>query len=127
MLAVDLGTGDEPSWFAPEDLQIVPYQIWARVIPDAVANDFHRIACKTPGDTRSCTELESLAELPRNLTGLSANTNTHANAQLAPLVGRSISCEVNANHRSDPMSGCQAQSYHVADPCGAATIRYGPV
>jgi hypothetical protein len=81
---VDLGTGTEHSWFAPEDIEIMPYQIWDQVIPDAVAQNFHRMACQPPGFNRSRIEREGLAEFPRNISGLPANVNNRT--RLAPLV-----------------------------------------
>lgn len=77
----------EPSWFAPEYLSILPNQIWARIIPDAVAVDFHRLACVSPGATRARIEKEGLAQLERNAVAFAPGSNT--NAKLASLV-RSI-------------------------------------
>jgi hypothetical protein len=81
---VDLGTGTEHSWFAPEDIKIMPHQIWDQVIPDAVAHDFHRMACQRPGFNRSRIEREGLAEVPQITNGSPANVNNRT--QLAPLV-----------------------------------------
>ncbi|KAH7092064.1 ribonuclease H-like domain-containing protein [Paraphoma chrysanthemicola] len=80
---VNLGTGTEHSWFAPEDLEIIPYQIWNRVIPDAVAYNFHAMACQAPGFIRSRIEREALAEFPCILGAV--RTTTNSRAILAPL------------------------------------------
>lgn len=62
--AVNIGTNLAPTWFAPEDLRIVPDQIYAKIIPDAVANDFHRDACRRPNEIRSRIEQEGLVHIP---------------------------------------------------------------
>ncbi|KAH7380393.1 hypothetical protein DE146DRAFT_295085 [Phaeosphaeria sp. MPI-PUGE-AT-0046c] len=62
--AVDLGTGSEHAWFAPEHLRILPNQIYTRVIPDSVAKIFHEMSCKKPQSTRSCIEKEGLVHFP---------------------------------------------------------------
>ena len=81
--AIDLGTGPEPSWFAPEHLRILPDQIYARVIPEAVAQTFHSMSCKIPQSTRACIELEGLAAIPRNIAAPG-----NAGVQTSPLVSK---------------------------------------
>lgn len=72
--AVNLGTAKAPSWFAAEHLTIIPNQIWARVIPDAVAQDFHNFSCQKPAVSRALIEQEGLKSdfLPRE----SSESNT---------------------------------------------------
>jgi hypothetical protein len=86
--AVDLSVAGEPSWFAPEDLDIIPGQIWARMVPDAIANDFHSLACLGPRENRARIEREGLTQLTRNVSALPTGTNSHN--QLAPLVSMDI-------------------------------------
>ncbi|KAI4615118.1 hypothetical protein J4E83_006842 [Alternaria metachromatica] len=62
--AVNVGTNLAPTWFAPEDLRIVPDQIYAKIIPDAVATDFHNDACRPPAVIRSRVEREALSRIP---------------------------------------------------------------
>ena len=59
--AVNVGTAGRPTWFAPEHLRILPDQIYAKIIPDFVANDFHRNACREPREIRSRIEQEGLS------------------------------------------------------------------
>ncbi|KAG9194153.1 hypothetical protein G6011_04188 [Alternaria panax] len=63
---VNVGTTLKPTWFAPEDLRIVPDQIYAKIIPDLVATDFHRGACRPPAEIRSRIEQEGLRHIPVN-------------------------------------------------------------
>ncbi|KAL1798359.1 hypothetical protein ACET3X_002396 [Alternaria dauci] len=62
--AVNVGTTLKPTWFAPEHLRIVPDQIYAKIIPDGVANNFHREACQRPAEIRSRIEQEGLRHIP---------------------------------------------------------------
>ncbi|KAI4672821.1 uncharacterized protein J4E78_001324 [Alternaria triticimaculans] len=84
LLAVDLSSTGEPSWFAPEHLVIPVDQIWARIIPDAVANQFHKLACLSPRQNRARIEYEGLAQLARDVSALPPDSDLHA--QLAPLI-----------------------------------------
>ncbi|CAN9434596.1 unnamed protein product [Alternaria alternata] len=67
--AVNVGTAGRPTWFAPEHLRILPDQIYAKIIPDFVANDFHRNACREPREIRSRIEQEGLRHIPITATG----------------------------------------------------------
>lgn len=61
---MNVGTALAPVWFAPEDPQIIPDQIYAKIIPDAVADNFHRGACRSPMGIRSRIEQEGLRQIP---------------------------------------------------------------
>ncbi|KAF2865540.1 hypothetical protein BDV95DRAFT_554523 [Massariosphaeria phaeospora] len=67
LAAVNLGGkhGNE-SWFAPEDLTILPYQIWNKVVPETVAQNFHSFSCRGPRLNRQRVENEGLAYLLTN-------------------------------------------------------------
>jgi hypothetical protein len=67
--AVNVSTAGRPTWFAPEHLRILPDQIYAKIIPDFVANDFHRNACREPREIRSRIEQEGLRHIPITATG----------------------------------------------------------
>lgn len=68
-------------WFAPEHLDIIPDQIWGKIIPDAIAAAFHGHACVPPDQTRARIEMEGVAQLSRRVTD--------PQNQLAPLVSLS--------------------------------------
>jgi eukaryotic translation initiation factor 2C len=46
--AVNLGNKANPSWFAPEHLRIMPYQVYRRPVPDHLTSDMLAIANNTP-------------------------------------------------------------------------------
>jgi eukaryotic translation initiation factor 2C len=58
--AVDLGSPGAPSWFAPEHLQILPNQIWSKIIPDRVAEAFHGVSRQNPKANRGRIEREGI-------------------------------------------------------------------
>jgi eukaryotic translation initiation factor 2C len=64
--AVNVGSSLQPSWFAPEDLRILPDQIYAKMIPDQFANHFHRQSCRRPMEIRARIEDEGIRHIPRN-------------------------------------------------------------
>jgi hypothetical protein len=64
--AVDVGTPMQQVWFAPEDISILPDQIYARTIPDDFANYFHSQSCRQPMENRSRIDSEGLRHMPRN-------------------------------------------------------------
>jgi eukaryotic translation initiation factor 2C len=63
--AVNVGTPQQETWFAPEDLCLLPDQIYARTIPDAFANSFHLESCRPPMEIRARIEGEGLRHIPR--------------------------------------------------------------
>lgn len=82
--AVDLSPSGEPSWYAPEQLLLLPNQIWGKIIPDAVAKSFHGTACLNPRSNRARIEHEGLAQISRTLTGKTTTVNQRTIT--APLV-----------------------------------------
>ena len=48
LMAVNLGNKTNPSWFAPEHLRILPYQIYRRPVPDRLTSDMLDLANNTP-------------------------------------------------------------------------------
>jgi eukaryotic translation initiation factor 2C len=61
--AVNLGSQQRPSWFAPEHLRILPYQMFTRLLPERLTNGMLDVACRPPARTQACIELEGLLNL----------------------------------------------------------------
>lgn len=54
--AVNVGKRERPCWFAPEHLRILPYQIFARLVPEHLTKDMLHVACQPPRQTRALIE-----------------------------------------------------------------------
>jgi eukaryotic translation initiation factor 2C len=63
MPAINCGTDEFPMWYLPETLQILPYQIYKRRVPDALTADMLEIANHHPEETRALLEHEGLRML----------------------------------------------------------------
>jgi hypothetical protein len=63
LLAVNLGNGENKSWFAPEHLQIMPYQVYNRVVSDHLTESMLEIAKKTPHANRDLIASEGMRSL----------------------------------------------------------------
>ncbi|KAF1849347.1 Piwi-domain-containing protein [Cucurbitaria berberidis CBS 394.84] len=61
--AINCGTKLKPLWYPAEVLQILPYQIYKRKVPDGLTKDMLDIACHPPKDTRALIEHEGLRKL----------------------------------------------------------------
>lgn len=61
--AVNLGSQLRPSWFPPEKLRIMPYQIYRRAIPTKLTRDMLVIACNGPEHNRRLIEGEGMDKL----------------------------------------------------------------
>ncbi|KAH5540707.1 hypothetical protein HBI27_098380 [Parastagonospora nodorum] len=61
--AVNLGSQQRPSWFAPEKLVIMPYQVYRRAVPSRLTSDMLRIACNGPRRNRELIEGEGMSKL----------------------------------------------------------------
>lgn len=61
--AVNLGSKEKPSWFAPEHLRILPYQMLSRLVPEHLTKDMLAVACQPPAPTRARIELEGLSNM----------------------------------------------------------------
>jgi eukaryotic translation initiation factor 2C len=61
--AVNLGSQQRPSWFAPEKLVIMPYQIYRRAVPSTLTSNMLRIACNGPDHNRELIEGEGMSKL----------------------------------------------------------------
>lgn len=64
--AVNLGSVDDPKWYAPEDLKIVPYQIFKSVCPTTLAESMLTNANHQPWDSAALVEIEALHALGIN-------------------------------------------------------------
>jgi len=63
---INLGGKYDKSWFAPEFLRILPYQVFRHVVPDTLMADMHKVACRSPETNRILIENEGLGKLLRN-------------------------------------------------------------
>lgn len=61
--AVNLGRRDKPEWYAPEHLQIVPYQLYKRTVPDHLTKSMLDVARRLPDTNRALIENEGLRNL----------------------------------------------------------------
>jgi eukaryotic translation initiation factor 2C len=66
MPAINCGTDELPKWYLPEKLQILPYQLYKRMVPEALTSNMHRVACRPPDITRALVEHEGLRQLGLN-------------------------------------------------------------
>ncbi|KAF2643954.1 Piwi-domain-containing protein [Massarina eburnea CBS 473.64] len=96
MEAINLGTVHKPAWYAPEDLRILPQQIWSKIIPDRVANAFHNISCQRPGINRAKIELEGLVQLQ-------IDPGTHSLVRCPPIRLRSIMLQIPCDRLKSPL------------------------
>jgi hypothetical protein len=60
---VNLGSTQDPKWYAPEDLEIIPYQIFTSVVPASLAESMLRVACLQPYEAAALVEVEALDAL----------------------------------------------------------------
>ncbi|KAH7385933.1 Piwi domain-containing protein [Pyrenochaeta sp. MPI-SDFR-AT-0127] len=58
--AINCGTSQNPKWYPPELLQILPYQIFKRKVPDALTKNMLDVACHHPSESRTLIEHEGL-------------------------------------------------------------------
>lgn len=63
LAAINCGTKMNPIWYPPEVLQILPYQIYKRKVPDALTKSMLEVACHHPTTTRALIEHEGLRKL----------------------------------------------------------------
>ncbi|KAF2748589.1 Piwi-domain-containing protein [Sporormia fimetaria CBS 119925] len=70
--AVNLGKPDNPRWYAPEHLRIMPYQMHRRTVPERLMGDLLKTACLKPKKVRALIEKEGLGamRITDNDTGL---------------------------------------------------------
>jgi eukaryotic translation initiation factor 2C len=58
--AVNLGPWHDPKWYAPEQLWILPDQMYRRTVPDKFMKSMFRVACLKPPEARPLIEVEAL-------------------------------------------------------------------
>ena len=58
MPAINCGTDDRPMWYLPEKLQILPYQLYKRKVPDGLTSDMLLVVCNHPDVSRALIEHE---------------------------------------------------------------------
>lgn len=63
MPAIDCGTDTARKWYLPENLQILPYQLHKRKMPDNLTSEMLDIALHHPDTTRALIEHEGLGKL----------------------------------------------------------------
>ncbi|UPX17281.1 uncharacterized protein EKO05_0007647 [Ascochyta rabiei] len=61
--AINLGSSLEPKWYAPEDLLIVPYQMYKSVVPTALTESMLETACLKPEEGAARVDVEALKAL----------------------------------------------------------------
>jgi eukaryotic translation initiation factor 2C len=61
--AINCGTDDQPLWYPPEKLKILPHQLYKRQVPDALMAGMLQVASHHPRTTRALIELEGLRKL----------------------------------------------------------------
>lgn len=66
LAAVNLGSQLKPSWFPPEKLIIMPYQIYRRAVPSSLTGSMLKIACNGPAFNRGLIEGEGMNMLLLN-------------------------------------------------------------
>jgi eukaryotic translation initiation factor 2C len=64
--AVNVGTDDEPVWYAQEHLRIVPYQLYKRPVPEHLTSSMVNQAALDPDVARTLIEREGLVHLGFN-------------------------------------------------------------
>jgi hypothetical protein len=111
---VNVGTTLAPTWLALEDIRIIPDQIYAKIITDALANDFHREPYRRPMEIRSRIETEGLQHIP-----------TTANHQLVsyhpPLPS------IHSNNSVEPLYADKDEPRHVADTFRSLVLSNDPL
>jgi eukaryotic translation initiation factor 2C len=85
--AVNVGTPTQQVWFAPENLSVIPDQIYARTIPDGFANYFHSQSCRQPMEIRARIEGEGLRHMPRNAQNKLVGVHLQPSLSYSPLSG----------------------------------------
>lgn len=60
---MNVGTWDQPVWFAPEHLRILPYQIYKRPVPDHLTRGMLDVACQPPERSKALIQMEGLKNL----------------------------------------------------------------
>jgi eukaryotic translation initiation factor 2C len=66
MPAINCGTELRPMWYLPEKLQILPYQIYKRQVPESLTASILNIAAHHPNFTRALIEHEGLRHMGLN-------------------------------------------------------------
>jgi hypothetical protein len=66
MPAINCGTDENPKWYLPENLRILPYQLYKRKVPEHLTSGMLGFSCHPPYTSRALIEHEGLAQL--NLT-----------------------------------------------------------
>ncbi|KAJ4341740.1 hypothetical protein N0V95_007132 [Ascochyta clinopodiicola] len=61
--AINLGSSFEPKWYSPEDLLIVPYQMYKSVVPTALTESMLQTACSNPNQSAAKVDVEALKAL----------------------------------------------------------------
>ncbi|KAF2709989.1 Piwi-domain-containing protein [Pleomassaria siparia CBS 279.74] len=61
--AVNLGQPGEPRWYSPEQLRIVPYQIFRDLVPDSLTVKMLQTACLKPAAAASIIQNEGITAL----------------------------------------------------------------
>ncbi|KAG9194151.1 hypothetical protein G6011_04186 [Alternaria panax] len=61
--AVNLGSRQRETWFAPGTLVVMPYHIYSRTIPGKLMRGMQAVACNTPETNRGLIEGEGMSKL----------------------------------------------------------------
>lgn len=74
LFAVNLGSRESPSWYAPEELQIMPFQLHQDLLRPTWTAAMINTACIRPYENAALIEVSGMETLgfARNVTGMTA-------------------------------------------------------
>jgi len=98
LAAVNVGTKDDPIWYAQELLKIMPYQVYNHLLPGDLTSGMIRAACKGPSETRARIEQEGLGGL--GITDLENPTHLVSSPHTLRNPTNCITCSPVALHSS---------------------------
>ncbi|CAN9252449.1 unnamed protein product [Alternaria alternata] len=66
--AVNLGSRHNPRWYCPEDLIVLPYQMYKGPLPETITAGMLDVACHVPFDAAALIDVEALetVEIPKD-------------------------------------------------------------
>ncbi|CAN9251435.1 unnamed protein product [Alternaria alternata] len=66
--AVNLGSRHDPRWYCPEDLIVLPYQMYKGPLPETITAGMLDVACHVPFDAAALIDVEALetVEIPKD-------------------------------------------------------------
>lgn len=61
------GNPDNPTWFAPEKLRVLPFQIFPEKVPERLGPSFLKVATRSPAANRALIQAEGLKSFGINI------------------------------------------------------------